>query len=144
MRWLPRRFEVTGLEVALDLMPGDSRRDPIDSHHCDRVERARLFKSECRDQITRAPAQAGDQLPAVAPRRAVADALGLKQDDLAPTFGRGQRRRHPGETAADDDQVGMVFAFKRALRRKPVCGGAVIVASLVQSSHAEQQMLALP
>ena len=64
------------------------------------------------------------------------DAVGHAAED-EPTYRTVAMR-------ADDDQVGANIAFKRALRRKPVRSGAVIVASLVQQSHAKQQMLALP
>ena len=74
----------------------------------------------------------------------MSDVPGFEQHDLAPPFRRGERRRHSGEAATDDNKVSATVTLKRGLRRKPIRGGAVIVAGIVQPSHAQQQMLALP
>ena len=48
----------------------------------------------------------------------MANALGFKQHDPAPALRRGQCRRHAGEAAANDDEVGVDVTGEWRLRRE--------------------------
>ena len=56
----------------------------------------------------RFPADAGDELAAVAPRGSPADAVRLEENDRIAALGERQRRGDTGEAAADDADVGLV------------------------------------
>ena len=61
-------------------------------------------------------ALAGAELPAIAARRAVAEAVRLDQRDRRAGLGEMRRRRKPGEAAADDRDIASPVAVQRADR----------------------------
>src|SRR6056297_174800 len=74
--------------------------------------------------------EAVDEVAAVAPARAPADAARLQQHHPVAAFGEFQRGGQAGETAADDGHVGALGALERgivraSLRRRGVVGGRV-------------------
>ena len=146
----------TGLQVALDPVPGDAR-----TH-----ERLRLLgkrPEELRPVLAELPLQSGliapmpaAELPAVAAGGAVADAPRLKQNGVEAAFGEMERTRKPGVAAADDTDICALIALERWPGRvRPraclVPGGRRAVVLRVApsaaprgSSYGQQEELALP
>jgi len=77
----------------------------------EREDLARVVRAEPLRNPRQARAQAGTDLAAVAPRSAPADPLGLEQHHLEAALGQIERRRDPGETAADDTDIGGNFSL---------------------------------
>ena len=91
--------------------------------------------TEARHERGRAHAVAGIDLPAIAPRGAPADALGLEQRHLVAALGQLQSGREAGEAAADDGDVdGKAARQRRALG--PLVGGRGIIGGDMIARHA--------
>ena len=111
---LDRAQQVAGqLEVAVDGVLGDQAGDEI-ARFLRHVEQGLgPLGPQHRHQLGRALAQTGDDLAAVAARRAPADAAAFQQHDREAGLRRVQRRRQPGRAAADHHQVGPGLAGQR-------------------------------
>ena len=119
-------------QVAVDAVFGDAP-----AHQFHRVDAGTLqvFESFLADVTGKAAdlmADATDQLPAVAPAGAPADAPGLQEDHRQPALGQLDSGIDPGEAAADHADIGVQVAFQgrvagQGADRGGVVGGGVPV-----------------
>ncbi len=124
-----------GLEIALDLVPLDQAANGGLSFLGKFPKIARVRLAEPGFEFGLRLAMPGMDLPAIAARRAKADAFGLQQDHARAALRQMQRRRQAGITAADDAHVG---AFVPRHRRAGRCGlrGSGVVALGAGRVHA--------
>ena len=98
-RSLPRRF-------AADLVPFDQGKHVFRCGAETFNEAGAVGGSERRADGRRRVPYACVHKAHVAPRSAMADALGLEHEAVEAALGAMERRRQPGETAADDGHIG--------------------------------------
>ncbi len=122
-----------GLQIAVDAVPRDPVLHaivaPAEIEQC-----TGALASEFPFDFGRGPAEAGNKLPAVAPRRTETDMFGFEKDDRKAALGAGERGAKPGEAATDDRDVALKVAFDVALRL-PLMRGRRIIAVVQRIGH---------
>ena len=106
LRRLGDHMQIAPFEIAIDLVFGDALDDQFLGFFGNGKAFDRIFLAElCFDALL-AGREAGADLPAIAPRCAIADLAGLEHDDLVAGFGQLKGGRKTGESSPDNADIG--------------------------------------
>lgn len=126
--------EVAAPEIAVDRMIADPCLDDLVAAPADLAQHRGHSRTVVAEQPG-LPAHAPDQLPAVAPRSAPADAVLFEQYHAVAALRQAQRAGHTGETAADDAHIGAHAAFERRMHASIVARCGVIRGAMFRGNR---------
>ena len=110
----------------MDVVAGDTAPDAI-ARAIGKVEnRLRSVSAKFGFNLSHGPAQARDELPAIAARRAKADCLCLQQNNIKPLFCASKCCREAGKATANDDNIAGEIALRGFGRWCQVGRGGII------------------
>ena len=103
---------ITPGQVAIDGIAFDALANDLHRLEAHALELIHTLFAEDVGELLDIMADAADQLAAVAPAGAPADAVRFQQDDAEPAFGQFDGGIEAGEAATDDAHVGPLFALQ--------------------------------
>src|SRR5690606_6910105 len=121
-----RQVAVAPGQIAVDAVALDALADDLDGLEAHALERVHAIFADHRGELLDVVAHSANQLAAVATTGAPADTPCLEQDHRQTALGQFDRGIEPGETAADDADIGRLLSLQARQLERPVDAGGIV------------------